>query len=73
MLGTIGENKLFSVLYQVLKFISLSIKETCKNLRKGNLMAPKTQILFDLHHHGIQPETRDIYIHSYFDDDNNNG
>lgn len=36
-------------------------------------MAPKTQILFDLHHHGIQPETRDIYIHSYFDDDNNNG
>lgn len=29
----------------------------------------KEQVLFDLHAHGINPQTRDIYLHSYYTED----
>jgi len=33
-------------------------------------MVQKQQILYDLHNHGINPHTRDIYLHSHYTEDN---
>lgn len=33
-------------------------------------MSQKEQILLDLHSHGVNPQTRDIYLHSHYADDN---
>jgi ATP-dependent protease ClpP protease subunit len=32
-------------------------------------MAAKLQALYDLHNHGLNPQTRDIYLHSHYTDD----